>query len=77
MKKMKVFLTVLLLLIVLGVGGGLYIYFYNSSHYIITENAQVSANMIAITPELTGKVETWNVKEGDYVKKEKFLDIRI
>jgi len=73
MKKMKVFLTVLLLLIVLGAGGGLYIYFYNSSHYIITENAQVSANMIAITPELTGKVETWNVKEGDYVKKGEIL----
>lgn len=69
MKKIKALFIVILLLILIGGGSGLYYYFYNDSHYIITDNASVSANMVAITPEVTGKIDSWKVKEGDYVKK--------
>ena len=68
MKKLKAVIAVVLLLIVLGGGGGLYYYFYQDSNYFTTENAQVTANMISLTPEVTGKVASWEVKEGDFVK---------
>ncbi len=56
MKKLKVIIAVVLLLIALGGGGSLYYYFYQDSNYFSTENAQITANMISLTPEVTGKV---------------------
>ncbi|SEF63741.1 Biotin-lipoyl like [Caloramator fervidus] len=73
MKKAKSILISILLLLLIGAGVGLYFYFYNDSHYITTDNAQVSAIMVSITPELTGKIEEWNIKEGDYVKSGQIL----
>lgn len=63
----KVFL-IILILVLIGGAAGLGYYFYNSYHYFSTENAQVTANIVTLTPEVTGKVAHWDVKEGDYVK---------
>ncbi len=68
MKKVKIILIVVLVLVLLGGGGGVYYYIYEGSHFFTTEDAQIAANMITLTPEVTGKVTNWDVKEGDPVK---------
>lgn len=68
MKKMKIVLSLIVVLVLIGGGCFLYYYFYQDSHFISTENAQVTANMVTVIPEVTGKVTVWNVKEGDDVK---------
>jgi multidrug resistance efflux pump len=68
MKKMKVILIFILVLVLLGGGGTAYYFIYETSHYFSTQDAQVSANMVTVTPEVTGKVTNWDVQEGDSVK---------
>ncbi|HHW02042.1 MAG TPA: HlyD family secretion protein [Thermoanaerobacterales bacterium] len=68
MKKLKTVAIVMAVLILVGGASGLYYYFYQDSHFFSTENAQVSADMVTVTPEVTGKVSNWNVKVGDDVK---------
>lgn len=68
MKKFKIIAVIVILLLLAGGGFGLYYSLYQGSHFFYTENASVSADMVTITPEVTGKVETWNVKVGDDVK---------
>ena len=68
MKKLKTAILLFLVLAVIGGGAGLYYYIYEDSHFFSTENAQVTANMVTLTPEVTGKVTSWDVREGDFVK---------
>lgn len=68
MKKIKKALLILLVLILVGGGTGLYYYFYESINFFSTENAQITSDMITLTPEVTGKVINWDIREGDYVK---------
>jgi multidrug resistance efflux pump len=68
MKKFKVVLILIVIIALAGGGYGLYEYLYQMDHFFTTEDAAVSANMITITPEVTGKVAIWEVKEGDAVK---------
>jgi multidrug resistance efflux pump len=68
MKKMKVILILVLVVVLLGGGGTGYYYYYESTNFFTTEDAQVSANMVTVTPEVTGKVTNWDVQEGDSVK---------
>lgn len=73
MKKLKrVMLSILLIALVCG-GFAVYNFLYQSSHFYSTENASISADMITITPEITGKLLEWDVKEGDTVKKGQIL----
>ena len=73
MKKRR-WIALLLLIILLG-GGGYWLYYYllDSVNYFTTDNASVSANMVVITPLVTGNVSAWNVKEGDMVKSGELL----
>ncbi len=66
--KLKLVLIIVVALLLLGGGGTLYGIYYNDTHYYYTENAQVMADMISVSPLMTGKLSEWNVKEGDMVK---------
>jgi multidrug resistance efflux pump len=67
MRKLKILLLFILLLI-LTIGGYLLSrYIYESNNFFTTENAQITANMITITPEITGKLKSWDIQEGDTV----------
>ncbi|MCR4431486.1 MAG: efflux RND transporter periplasmic adaptor subunit [Tepidanaerobacteraceae bacterium] len=68
MKKLKTVAIIFAILVLTGGAVGLFYFFYQDSHFFSTENAQVSADMVTVTPEVTGKVANWNVKVGDDVK---------
>ena len=68
MQKIKKIILLLGLLILLGAGTGITWFIYENIHFFITENAQITADMITITPEITGKLKTWDIQEGDMVK---------
>lgn len=66
-KAKLITLIVVILLLAAGVGALLYVN-YNDTHFYSTENAQVMADMISVSPLITGKLASWDIKEGDMVK---------
>ena len=67
---MKKKLIAILILIIILAGGGywLYTFWLDSVNYFTTDNSSVTANMVTITPLVSGNVLAWNVKDGDEVK---------
>jgi Multidrug resistance efflux pump len=59
------------MLITLG-GVGAY-YLYNTSHYVSTEDARVAGDFIKITPEISGKLKEFDVREGDSVQEDQII----
>lgn len=55
------------MLLTLGVVG--FYYWYNNQHFISTEDARVAGDFVQITPEISGKLLEFNVREGDAVVK--------
>lgn len=68
MKKYRTLLIIVGAIIIIGGLAWLAYYLYENANFFYTDNAQVTADMITIVPELTGKLATWNIKEGDDVK---------
>jgi len=66
--KKRVIVVIVLIVALIGAGGIIAYYSYQNSHYVSTEDAQISANLVTVTPEITGKITEWNIKEGDEVK---------
>ena len=75
MKSIKrTIIVIVIIVLALAVGGGIaYYYNYENSHYITTDDAQISADMLTITPQITGAIQDWNVKAGDKVTKGEVL----
>jgi multidrug resistance efflux pump len=48
-------------------------YWYQGAHYVATNDARVSADLVSISPEIVGKLLEWRVKEGDTVAKDDVL----
>jgi len=69
MKNKKKFLIMFLVAAVLVGGGITYYYHYQSVNYVSTEDARIEADTVVVTPQIPGKILSWDVKEGDYVKK--------
>lgn len=64
----KIFLiNILILLVLLGGGGGLYYYFYQQATFISTDDAQVTGQLVTLTPQIPGKLVKWGVHAGDHV----------
>ncbi|HSU80423.1 MAG TPA: efflux RND transporter periplasmic adaptor subunit [Candidatus Angelobacter sp.] len=59
-----VIVLVVLLLAVFGI-----YFFYQNNHYLKTNDAVVSADMVQIVAPQSGLLEDWNVKEGENVRK--------
>jgi multidrug resistance efflux pump len=75
-KKYRTALIILGVLIVIGGLAGLWYYTYQGANYFYTDNAQVTADMITIVPQVVGKLTSWNVKEGDSVKAGQVLGVQ-
>ena len=68
--------TVIVLIIALAVvafGGIAGYYWYQGSRYVATDDARIASNVVAVSPEILGKVLEWRVKEGDTVQKDDIL----
>lgn len=68
MKNLKTVLLILAVITLIGGAAVIAYYVYESINYFSTQNAQVTADIITLTPEVTGKLKEWDIKEGDFVK---------
>lgn len=67
MKNKKILYLVFgLMLIILAVVTS--VYWYNSSHYVDTEDAKVDGTIVKVSPQISGRISEMNVAEGDDVK---------
>jgi membrane fusion protein (multidrug efflux system) len=64
-KRLRTILLVAVPLIAVAIGAFLYL---GSGRYISTDNAQVGAQKVLITPDISGKVNRVMVREGQHVK---------
>ena len=64
-KRLRTILLIVVPLIVLAIGTFIYL---GSGRYISTDNAQVGAQKVLITPDISGKVLRVMVREGQHVK---------
>jgi len=68
--------TVVMLIIAVAVVVALGIigyYWYQGSRFVSTDDARIASNVVAVSPEILGKVVEWRVKEGDMVQKDDIL----
>ncbi|MFM1652944.1 HlyD family secretion protein [Brevibacillus sp. B_LB10_24] len=65
--KKKIILTVILLALILSGGGIGYYYWYQGAHYISTEDAQVAGDIYRVMPQISGKLKSLTIKEGEQV----------
>ncbi len=68
MNRFKKILRIVIPLLVLAGLGGVAWFLWDNYEYFTTDDAQVTADMITITPEVTGRLKSWKVQEGDTVK---------
>ncbi|MDF2597110.1 MAG: multidrug resistance efflux pump [Clostridia bacterium] len=76
MKNFKKILFIIIGIVIVGGIGALYYSYYQSQNYFVTDNAKITAKMVAITSAYTGELKEWRVKEGDYVEKNTELGIQ-
>ena len=72
MSRKTVIVIVLAVAIVAALGIVGY-YWYQGSRYVATDDARVASNVVAVSPEIVGKLLEWRVKEGDMVQKDDIL----
>lgn len=71
--KRKILLLSILGLIIVSLGGvGIY-YWYNSAYYVSTEDAQITGDLVKVSPQISGKVLELEAEEGDRVIKDQIL----
>ena len=72
MKKKLIIIAIIVLALLIGAGIAFY-YSYENSHYVKTDDAQISADMLTITPQINGTITDWSAKVGDKVTKGQVL----
>ncbi|MDB5083225.1 MAG: secretion protein HlyD [Bacilli bacterium] len=59
--------NVVVFLLLLGVAGGVYYYSNDATAYITTDDAQISGQLVPITPQIPGPLTKWSLQTGDQV----------
>ncbi|MCF8011955.1 MAG: HlyD family secretion protein [Clostridiales bacterium] len=72
MKNKKAFIVIFILMILVLAGVSLY-YWYNNTYFVTTKNAKVDADVINVSPEISGEVLELKVGTGDKVEKGQVL----
>ncbi|MBN7772328.1 HlyD family secretion protein [Clostridium aminobutyricum] len=71
--KRKLILLCIAAAMVITLGGvGLY-YWYNTSHFVSTEDARVAGDFIKITSEISGKLKEFDAVEGESLAKNQIV----
>lgn len=68
-KSKKSILIAVIAIIVVALGAFGADWYYENTHYVSTDDAQITGDIINASPKLSGKVLTENYREGDKVKK--------
>lgn len=71
--KRKVLIIGILIAIVVALGSIGFYYWYENTYYVSTDDATVSADLVSVTPQISGKLLELNVDEGDTVTKNEIL----
>lgn len=71
--KRKLLIIGILITIVVALGGIAFYYWYENTYYVSTDDARVSADLVSVTPQVSGKLLELNVEEGDTVTKNEIL----
>lgn len=66
MKQKRNIYIVLALMVASLLGVTLY-YWYNNTYYVKTEDARIDGSVVRISPQVTGKIVSVNVEEGEKV----------
>lgn len=61
-------ITIAIAAAVIGALGIIGYYWYEGAHYVSTDDARVAADTVTVTPEISGRLIDWRVREGDSVK---------
>jgi Multidrug resistance efflux pump len=72
-EKRKILIIGILITIVVALGGIVFYYWYENTYYVSTEDARVSADLVTVTPQISGKLLEMNVSEGTKVAKNEIL----
>ena len=72
-EKRKILIIGILVAIVLALGGILFYYWYENTYYVSTDDARVSADLVSVTPQISGKLLELNVEDGDVVTQNQIL----
>ena len=72
-EKRKILIIGILITIVVALGGIVFYYWYENTYYVSTEDARVSADLVSVTPQISGKLLEINATEGDAVTKNEIL----
>lgn len=70
--KKKIIITVFILMILVLGSVGIY-YWYENTYFVSTEDAKVTADIIKVSPEISGKLVEFDVREGQRVTKDEIL----
>jgi multidrug resistance efflux pump len=72
-EKRKLLIIGILITIVVALSGIVFYYWYENTYYVSTDDARVSADIVSVTPQISGKLLELNVTEGDAVTKNEIL----
>ena len=71
--KRKVLIFSILIIMALAIAGVGAYYWYENTNYVTTEDAQVTGDLVNITPQISGKLLSLNISEGQLVQKGQIL----
>ena len=72
-QKRKILIVGILVLIASALSSIGFYYWYENTYYISTDDAKVDADLVNVTPQISGKLLELNVDEGDTVIKNQIL----
>ncbi|MDR3271634.1 MAG: efflux RND transporter periplasmic adaptor subunit [Peptococcaceae bacterium] len=67
MQKKKILIALVSILILVGGVIAAY-YYFEGRNYIKTNDARIAADLVNVTPAISGKLTSWNVMAGDELK---------
>jgi multidrug resistance efflux pump len=71
--KRNIIIIAIIVVALIGGGGIAYYYNYQNSHFISTDDAQVTADMVTVTPQISGGIKDWSATVGETVTKGQVL----
>ena len=72
-EKRKLIILSIFVAMLITLGGVGYYYWYNNKNFVSTEDAKVAGDFVKISPQMSGKLVEFNVKEGDKVVKDQII----